>query len=217
MKARILTPNLLLSECVLQFSTSMKIDRSTFLTVPNGYKGFVYINEKLSFRVDSCNELNLLKEYGKDLAGENVKVCFILTSALPVLSWGFGNIDIKNDAHNELYKAGANGKYALEIEDYGRLISTFAGFATVTIDDLKEKTISIIKTKGAPILNEILTDANVSVFNAALKVNDLKDKLVREFNEEKSLKAMGLKLSSLTVEGIHINSDDLERIKSRIA
>ena len=214
MKARILTPNLLLSECVLQFSTSMKIDRSTFLTVPNGYKGFVYINEKLSFRVDSCNELNLLKEYGKDLAGENVKVCFILTSALPVLSWGFGNIDIKNDAHNELYKAG---KYALEIEDYGRLISTFTGFATVTIDDLKEKTISIIKTKGAPILNEILTDANVSVFSAALKVNDLKDKLVREFNEEKSLKAMGLKLSSLTVEGIHINSDDLERIKSRIA
>ena len=138
-------------------------------------------------------------------------------SIISKAEWQFGNIDIKNDAHNELYKAGANGKYALEIEDYGRLISTFAGFATVTIDDLKEKTISVIKTKGAPILNEILTDANVSVFNAALKVNDLKDKLVREFNEEKSLKAMGLKLSSLTVEGIHINSDDLERIKSRIA
>ena len=144
MKTNELAPSSYLTDCVVQFSPSAKIDKSVFLTVPNGYKGFVYINEKLSFRVDNCNHINLLKEYGKDLLGQNVKVCFILINSLPLLAWGFGNIEIKNDHQNELYKAGANGKYALEIEDFGRLIAAYSGFNVVTIDDLREKTIFTI-------------------------------------------------------------------------
>ncbi len=65
MKTNELAPSSYLTDCVVQFSPSAKIDKSVFLTVPNGYKGFVYINEKLSFRVDNCNHINLLKEYGK--------------------------------------------------------------------------------------------------------------------------------------------------------
>ncbi len=162
MKTNELAPSSYLTDCVVQFSPSAKIDKSVFLTVPNGYKGFVYINEKLSFRVDNCNHINLLKEYGKDLLGQNVKVCFILINSLPLLAWGFGNIEIKNDHQNELYKAGANGKYALEIEDFGRLIAAYSGFNVVTIDDLREKTISVIKSVGAPILNNLLVDKEVA-------------------------------------------------------
>ena len=217
MKTNELAPSSYLTDCVVQFSPSAKIDKSVFLTVPNGYKGFVYINEKLSFRVDNCNHINLLKEYGKDLLGQNVKVCFILINSLPLLAWGFGNIEIKNDHQNELYKAGANGKYALEIEDFGRLIAAYSGFNVVTIDDLREKTISVIKSVGAPILNNLLVDKEVSVFNATLKAKELQEKLFSSLCEEKSFKSMGFKLNSLTVEGIHINSDDLERIRSKVA
>ena len=90
-------------------------------------------------------------------------------------------------------------------------------YNVVTIDDLREKTISVIKSVGAPILNNLLVDKEVSVFNATLKAKELQEKLFSSLCEEKSFKSMGLKLNSLTVEGIHINSDDLERIRSKVA
>ena len=108
---------------VIVWSTGVvKIDKNTSITVPINYKVVALIEGKIAFRIDPCNEVNLFKEFGKELVKQQIEFIYILSSAIPMMSWGFGNINVNNDRLKEAYRVGANGKYSIEIVDIPKLI-----------------------------------------------------------------------------------------------
>lgn len=216
MKINNIAPYSVAGDLIVQFSSTHKVDKTLTLTVPVQYRGLVYINEKLMFRVEPCNELNLVKEYGKELIGDNIKVAYVMTSNIPLLPWGFGNIEINNEKKKEAYRMGANGKYSIEVEDYGRLINALPANKNISVDDIREKVLSGIRSVGTPILNKMFAKSDISAFEANIYVNDFKKLFVDALASEKYFKDLGVKVVSFTVDGIHINDEDIENLRNKV-
>ena len=203
-------------ELIIYCTDYIKTDKDLTITVPKNYKVIALMNEKVAFRIEPCIEKNIVKSYGKDLIGVQIKYAFILSKALPQISWGFGNIQVNNERLKEAYRMGANGKYIVEVDDLARLLNEFSNANEVTIDSLREKTVSIVKMIGTPILSSYFADTNVSVFEISSKLSDFREKMFNALVKEKMFIDMGLKIKDLTVESLHVNDDDLELIRNRI-
>ncbi len=216
MKNTVITPKSVRGDLVVQFTNTYKVDKNLSLTVPVQYRALVYLDGKLSFRVDSCEELNLLKEYGKEILDSNIKVAYVMTSNIPALAWGFGNIEINNETKKEAYRIGSNGKYSVEVEDYGRLINALPLNKDISVDDIREKVLSGIRSIGTPILNKMFACGNISAFQANIYVGEYKKLLEEALNNDKYFKELGLKIVGFTVDGIHINEDDMEAMRNKI-
>jgi hypothetical protein len=52
------------------------------------------VNGKIHFRIDPCNEVNVVKQFGKEMLKEQIEFIYVLSSAIPMMSWGFGNINV---------------------------------------------------------------------------------------------------------------------------
>ncbi|MGN1052114.1 MAG: hypothetical protein ACI4SH_01830, partial [Candidatus Scatosoma sp.] len=114
------------------------------------------------------------------------------------------------------YRIGANGKFMIDITDYAKLIQSFPNSNVITMDQIREKSISTLKTIGTPILGEYFSNTSTSVFEMSSLVADFRDKFMAALQEEVIFSNMGIKVSSLTVDGFHVNEDDLELIRNRI-
>ena len=129
---------------------------------------------------------------------------------------GFGNIQVNNEGLKEAYRIGANGKFSIEITDYAKLIQAIPNENTITIDQVREKSISTIKTVGTPILGEYFSKISTSVFEMSSLIGDFREKFIIALQSEDIFSNMGIKISTLTVDGFHANEDDLELIRNRI-
>ena len=194
----------------------VKIDKNTTITVPINYKVVALVNGKIHFRIDPCNEVNVVKQFGKEMLKEQIEFIYVLSSAIPMMSWGFGNINVNNDRLKEAYRVGANGKYSIEILDIPKLIKNFAGKKEITIDDIREKTVTIIKANGTQVVGTYFANTTTSVFEMDSKINEIREDLKDVLQEELLFKNYGLKLTDLIVEGIHVNEDDLQVIRDRL-
>jgi hypothetical protein len=96
------------------------------------------------------------------------------------------------------------------------LIQAFPNENTITIDQIREKTISTLKTVGTPILGEYFSKTDTSVFEMSSLILDFRDKFVNALQNEKVFANMGIKVSTLTGDGFHANEEDLELIRNRI-
>ena len=216
MKDFILQPTIADSDVIVQFTEKFELTKATYITVPNHYTAIVIDNEKVSFRIEPCVKKCIFKEYGKEYLGHEMKIAFILNKAIAETQWGFGNIQVNNARLKEAYRVGTNGKYQIEIVDYSKLINSFSWEDNITMDLIREKMISVIKTVGIPIVSEKFANTEVSVFEINSHVSEMRDKLYSELKEESSFVNMGVKITKLTLNGIHVNDEDLEMIRNRI-
>lgn len=215
-KNNTIQPNVANEDILVQITEPQKISKKNKITVPTQYKAIAYIDQKPLFRIDVCLEKPIVKTYGKEYIGKELKVAFITAKSLSQSAWGFGNIQVNNERLKEAYRVGANGKFTIDIVDYSKLIQAFPNAKEITMDQVREKTISTIKTVGTPILSEYFSNTTTSVFEINSLMANFRERFVVALQEEKLFIDMGIKISSMTVDGFHVNEEDIEMIRKRI-
>lgn len=203
-------------DVLIQLSSPVEISKKTKISVPTQYKAIAFIDQKPQFRIEPCINKEFVKSYGKEYIGKQLKIAFISNRTLAQSAWGFGNIQVNNEGLKEAYRIGANGKFSIEITDYAKLIQAIPNENTITIDQVREKSISTIKTVGTPILGEYFSKTSTSVFEMSSLIGDFREKFIIALQSEDIFSNMGIKISTLTVDGFHANEDDLELIRNRI-
>ena len=211
-----IAPTQVKEEVLIQISEPVEIIKKIKVSVPNQFKAIAFIDQKPLFRIEPCISKEFVKSYGKEYIGKQLRIAFIATRTLAQSAWGFGNIQVNNERLKEAYRIGANGKFSIEIVDYAKLIQVFPNSCEITIDQIREKSISTLKTVGTPILGEYFSKTGTSVFEMSSLVADFRDKFMTALQEEKIFSNMGIKVATLTVDGFHANEDDLEIIRNRI-
>ena len=215
MKGIILQPTVADENVIVQFTQNVIIEKNTVVKVPNGFKAIILIDEKVTFRMNE-GATKKLSEYGKDYIGKRGKIAFVHTKMLPAMLWGFGNIQVNNDRLKEAYRVGANGKYVVEIVDIAKLISAFNVENNITTEKVRDRTISIIRNLGNAVLGKCFAKTDISVFEIASQIENIRDELFNSLKNENAFSDIGFKLKDLTIEKIHVNEDDLEIIRNRI-
>lgn len=216
MKEVVYKPTNMNDGVIVQYSDSFVLDKSMKITVPNQYVAVVFANEKIGFRVEPCVNKVIFKEYGKQFLGRTLKIAFIHVTAIPEMPWGFGNIQVNNERLKEAYRVGANGTFQIKIADFTKLMNAFPGSGEITVDDVKVKVLSLIKTIGVEIVGACFADTDVSVFEISSLVGKIRKDLTERVSAERKLADMGIKITTLTVAGVHVNEEDLELIRDRI-
>lgn len=201
---------------IVQYTENFTLDKSMKIAVPNQYIAIVFDNEKISFRVEPCVGKVIFKEYGKNFLGHTMKIAFIHVTAIPEMPWGFGNIQVNNERLKEAYRVGANGMFQIKITDFTKLMGAFSGDGEITVDNVKEKVLSLIKTIGVELVGACFANTDVSVFEISSLVGKIRENLFEKLSKESKLADMGIKIANLTVAGIHVNEEDLELIRDRI-
>lgn len=209
-------PSALNEDVLIQISPSTEITKHTKITVPIHYKAIAFVDQKPLFRIEPCIEKEFLKTYGKEYSGKHLRVAFIASRTLGQSPWGFGNIQVNNEGLKEAYRVGANGKFSIEILDYARTIQAFPNIDIITLEQIREKSISTLKTVGVPILGDYFSKTSTSVFEMSSLISDFRDKFMAALQEEKIFTNMGIRISTLTVDGFYANEEDLQLIRSRI-
>ena len=204
------------SDVLIQLSEPAKITRKTRVSIPIQYKAIALVDQKPLFRIEPCVDKLFVKAYGKEYIGKQLRIAFIATRTLTQSPWGFGNIQVKNERLRETYRIGANGRFSVEIADYAKMLWSFPNAKNITIAQVREKTISTIKTVGTPILGEYFSKTETSIFEMNSMLGDFRNKLMTALQNERVFYDMGIRVSSLTVDGFHVNEEDLELIRNRI-
>ena len=215
-KTCIIEPISLQENVLVYQSVPAEISKKTTVSVPTQFKAYAFIDQKLAFRIDPCIQKNIVKCYGKEYIGNQLKVAFVISRTLAQSPWGFGNIQVNNERLHEAYRIGANGKFTIEIVDYVKLIQCFPNNDMITVEQIREKTISTLKTVGTPILGKYFSDTNTSVFEMSSLISDFRDRFIEALQSEQIFETIGIRVSALTVDGFHVNEDDLELIRNRI-
>ena len=209
-------PKIVNDDVLIQVSEPTEITKKTRVTVPVQYNAYAFVDQRLLFRIDACINKDLIKLCDKDYLGKQIRIAFVAKRAMAQSAWGFGNIQVNNVRLKEAYRIGANGKFSIEITDHVKLIQSFPNSSEITIDQIREKTISTLKTIGTPILGEYFSNTETSVFEMSSLIADFRNKFMDGLQDERIFSEMGVKIAALTVDGFHANEDDLEMIRNRI-
>ena len=209
-------PKIVNDDVLIQVSEPTEITKKTRVSVPVQYNAYAFVDQKLLFRIDACINKDLIKLCDKDYIGKQIRIAFVAKRAMAQSAWGFGNIQVNNVRLKEAYRIGANGKFSIEITDHVKLIQSFPNSSEITIDQIREKTISTLKTIGTPILGEYFSNTDTSVFEMSSLIADFRDKFMEGLQDERIFAEMGVKIATLTVDGFHANEDDLVMIRNRI-
>ena len=212
----LIQPKSLDDSILIELSGVKKINKKTKVTVPPQYKAIAYVDQKALFRIEPCIEKEILSTYGKEYKDKYFRVAFISSRTFAQSAWGFGNIQVNNEALKEAYRIGANGKFSIEITDYAKLIAAFPNCDVITLEQIREKSISTLKTVGTPILSEYFSKTNTSIFEMSSLIADFRNKFFDALSKENIFDGIGIKISSITVDGFHANEEDLELIRTRI-
>lgn len=201
---------------LITYSGKFVLDRGTTLEVPPQYTAVVFINGKPLLRRESGLGQELLALVGKQAAGQTVQVAYVRTKALAPDKWGVGNINVNNARLNEAYRVGANGTYTPTVCDYVKLVNAFPYGEDVTLDDVHERVLSVIQGNAAPVIAKQFADSNVSVFEMVARMAEIRAEIQSQLKLDSALSSMGIRLDNVVVAGMHINQEDLERIRDRI-
>lgn len=201
---------------LIQLTDVVSITKKTTVTVPNVYKAIAFVDQKPTFRIEPCVKKKIVEVYGKEYIGKQLQIAFVLPKTIAQSAWGFGNIQVNNQRLKEAYRIGANGKFSVEIVDYAKTILAFPSVKSITMDQIREKAISTIKTVGTPILGTYFANTDISVFEIASLQADFREKFHEALVKEPLFEKMGLKVGIFTVDGFHVDEDDLELIRNRL-
>jgi hypothetical protein len=203
-------------EFIVQFSEKHTLTKDLILTVPRGYTAIAYVDGKALFKSTQCTNKVVIKQIGKEYLGKEIQFAFYSPHIRPEISYGFGPINVNNARLKEAYRVGINGKMNLEIQDYIKLINQFAFTNNISVEMIRENILPLIKSVGIPILSACFVDTMISVFEIDSILGDIRDKMAQSFVKENALEALGIHVSSVSINQIHVNEEDLEMIRTRI-
>ena len=123
---------------------------------------------------------------------------------------------MNNERLREAYRVGANGTYQIEIADYAKLIGAFPTGLPITVESIKERMNALIRSVGIPSLSGCFANTAVSVFEVGSLLGDIRKQMQDAFAVEPKIQTMGIRITALTVAGIHVNEEDLEIIRERL-
>ena len=214
MKKIFLQPVTADEEVIVQFTERTMVDKGLFVTVPNGYIAYAFIDEKPQFRLEPCEQKRMV-DYGKDILGHRCRIAFIRTKPLPAVKWGFGNVHVNNERLKEAYRAGANGQCNAELVQPTKLIAYFTDDEDITVERLRERILPIIKNLGESILGNFFANTDISVFEISAHAAAFREKLFKSLKGETAFGGMGLELKDISAN-IYVNEEDVELIRFRI-
>lgn len=203
-------------QVLVQLIRSVEVSKKTLITVPTHYRAIALVDGKPLFRIEACNDMPFVDTYGKEYIGKTISVAFISMHAMAQTAWGFGNIQVNNMRLKEAYRLGANGKFAIDVVDYTKLLFAFPGSDIITLEGVKEKVLPTIKTVGTALLGEYFSNTEISVFEMSALLLEFRDKFAEALSVEKIFGDMGIGIASLSVDGFHVNEEDLAVIRNRI-
>lgn len=216
MKEVIIFPKNAVDDMLMEASDKVILDKKTLITVPKDYLCYLFADEKLLVRIEPCVKNTLYKLVGKEILGKEIYALYILSKKDSSFLWGFGNINVNNERLKEAYRIGANGKMVIKVVDGISLHKNFGEKQFISSLDVKEKAMSAIKTVGIPLLSEYFVGTDISVFEISTKIDDLREKLFNALLKEKSITKLGIELVDITIDGLHVNEEDLALIRDRI-
>ena len=218
MKEKIYVPEDSDGRVVISYTEPFRLDRKAKITVPHQYIALLFADGKRILREGPCDRKTICTMC-KEQLGHELQIAFVRAEAIPEALWGFGNVQVNNQNLREVYRAGANGVCKIgisDISDYGRLTEAFPHGRPVTIDTIREKLNAIIASVGVRILGSCLTNSTVSACEVSSLLGEVQDKMQAMLSDNARIREMGLRISALTVAGIHVNREDLESIRSRL-
>ncbi len=203
-------------DVLIQKTEAVTITKKTKVTVPSTYKAIAFIDSKPLFRIEPCANKMIVSNYGKEYLGKQLQIAFILPKTISQSAWGFGNVQVNNQGLKEAYRIGVNGKFGIEIEDYAKAIQMFPSSMSITMEQIREKSISTLKSVGTPLLGQYFSNTSTSVFQISALQGEFREKFLEALDGEIIFERMGLKVSMLTVDGFFVDEDDMETIRQRL-
>lgn len=204
------------SDYLVRFSEKMKLDKAVALTVPRGYCAIAFIDGKATYRSGQCVCEKVYTRCGKEYLGREIQFAFYPTVYLPEMTYGFGPINVNNGRLKEAYRVGINGRMSVSVTDYVALINFFSFASEITVEDVRQRVLPVVKSVGVPIVSSCFVDTNVSVFEIDSMIGEIRGKIKTGLEEEPTLLKMGIRVMSVEVNEIYVNEDDLEMIRNRI-
>lgn len=208
-------------QVLLQVTEPVVLNGRTTISVPMNFKGLLVVDQKVLRRVEPCLNQNVKdlmdrSEY-RDYNGKMVNVILVASATDSMLAgWGFGNINVNNERLKEAYRVGANGKFSVKITNAIKLMSAFPGYSTVTMDQVRGTVSTLFNSIGSSLLGGYFANTNVSVFEISSCIEDFRKKFYDAMKDEEIFGRLGIELSVLSVNGIHVPEEDIELIRDRI-
>ena len=208
-------------QVLLKITEPIVLNKHATITVPMHYKAFLSVDNKVLCRVNPCSDAKVKDlidgKVFKENLGNQVSVILVSSNTSSMMAgWGFGNIQVNNERLKEAYRAGANGKFSVDIIDPIALMRAFPGSTTITLEQVRSVVSTLFHSTGTPLLAKYFANTNISVFEISSCIQEFRDKFYEAVKNEEMFAKLGLKLTVLSVNGIHVNEDDLELIRERI-
>ena len=208
-------------QVLLKITEPVVLNKHATITVPMHYKAFLSVDNKVLCRVNPCSDAKVKDlidgKVFKENLGNQVSVILVSSNTSSMMAgWGFGNIQVNNERLKEAYRAGANGKFSVDIIDPIALMRAFPGSTTITLEQVRSVVSTLFHSTGTPLLAKYFANTNISVFEISSCIQEFRDKFYEAVKNEEMFAKLGLKLTVLSVNGIHVNEDDLELIRERI-
>ncbi len=214
MKETVFSPDIADTEVVVSYTGTFDLNRKVKIAVPNQYMAILFVDGELDQRIEPCTDRPIWRECGKDLLGKKLQVAFVRGKSIPDIPFGFGNVQVNNEHFGETYRAGANGVCKVEIlNPIGRLIKAFPHGKPVTLDSIRDKLDVTIRSEGVRILSDCLTNSPVSALKICSLVGEVDEKMRNALIGNRMIEEIGLQITELRVCGIHVNREDMERIR----
>lgn len=216
-----------LKEILIYGANNIKIDKNTYLSVPEGFKAIVTLGgHRIGREIGPCNYVSLMEKMEfnkKDLnASENYSVYFV-ADRYKLLTFLWGTSAQEYDKEYEVdYKWGANGTYTVSIDDPIVLLKSIEGrpnpILKKHIDSFEtDMLFSHVRMQVTNSISKFIKNENISVFSLNSKLNDVSGEIKKAFLDYDAItNKMGLKFIDIAVKEIGINEDEMERVRKAI-
>lgn len=203
-------------ELIVQLSQTFYIEKNVFVTIPHNYIGLLVCDQKIWCKISPVNKVQLYKITGKEKLKQESKIIFVQNKKMSKIQWGFGNINVNNERLKEAYRIGENGSLELEIIELIKFLNFFSWDNDIYVEDIREKIIPYVKNLGISILCKKFANTDISIFEINSKLDEIKKEFLEILSANEDIKKMGIGVSSLIINEIHINEDDMEIIRKRL-
>jgi hypothetical protein len=204
-------------DVIVQFTEDYELNKKLTITIPKGYIVFVYIEGKATIKLTECVKKPVYNSnFGKLYLGKNVSFAFCQINGLKEIHYGFGPINVNNERLKEAYRVGINGHLQAEITSFSKMIEFYQGQQKITIEDIRESLLPIIKFVGTQVLSSCFAYSNVSVFEIDSQLGAIREDISLNLTKESIFDKIGIKINVCHLNPIYVNESDLELIRNRI-
>ena len=211
----VLAPQYASDEVLIEYSKEVVLTRHVLIDVPANYEALFASDEEYVAKISNCSKASLLKKVGKEFKNKTIKIAFFRKTNLPLIPWGFGEVKVNNPKLNVSYTVGCNGNYLLEVANPNKLIKSFAT-NTVTFTMLKEKTKPYIEPLARPALAKYFVNNELSIYEIESHLEEIRKDIIEALIKEDIFRELGVKLKTVTVNGVYIPENELKEVKRQI-